>query len=796
MILNCDRKIMKIFLFCAVLAMVYGASAGEMTVSIPIDASSINIIEAGIYTRITGIGMGLTGVVGAPGLPVYSAKIALPTGCMATGIDIVDSEYAIVRGQYNVMPAQTQVPFSVEWDAVPDEPDPEIYNSSSFYPENPAEFTGSSVVLGIPVAYVKVFPVRWNPSGRTVDILTCLTLRVTYESSPEASTVTRRSIQSELRSQEILRNTVVNPEGVSSSGAVVVDSKDLTYGEYVIIATTDYEIYAQELADWKTSKGVPANVYTTTWIDENYNCYDLQQEIRAFLTDCRDEGVEYVLIYGDDNRIAGRDVKITVNSLEEYPPVDLYWSDINDMIPGADLWDSNNNHIWGQFGYDDVDYHPDLWVGRASLNTTSECTIFNEKVLIYERVSSTDYFESSEIEERIGYTTELLWPGCYGSAGAELISVYVPFEWEEEKCYDSDENNSVAITDSMLNAGPHHVYHSSHGAAIGFSLPGGFYSTTDFKNLTNISNGGLPAIWNSISCNIGYLDFGQDCMGDAWNNSPEGGGFGAFNARYGFGNPINPGYGVSEILSRYFYDVMWNDDLYILGVAHAMGNDAMCNPSTETEDWCVKEYNLFGDPELPMWFYPASDLDADHTASISEATNVIVGVTSDGSPVSGARVCLQKGDWQTGDIYLVETTNAAGECTFFINPASTGTISVVAWARDHISYQGTINVTGTGFEEGGIQDYINNVDPVYPSPAMNSITIPFSLAVEGLASIDVYDITGRLVTELASEEMTAGDHSLLWELEDTNSEAVPSGIYHIRVSTADWTGTISMVVAR
>ena len=787
---------MKTLLFCALIVLASGAYAGEMIVSMPVDDSVISIAEAGIYTRITGSRMSLTGVVGAPSLPAYKARIALPTGCIATGIDIIDAEYTIVRGMYNVMPTQTQVPFSVEWDAAPVEPDPEIYNSGSFYPENPVEFNGSSVILGIPVAYVKVFPVRWNPLSRVVENLTCLTLRVTYESSPDASTVVRRSIQSELRSQEVVRNTVVNPDGVSSSGACIVDSKDLTYGEYVLISTTDYESYAQELADWKTSKGVPANVYTTAWIDANYNCYDLQQEIRAFLTDCRDEGVEYVLIYGDDNRIAGRDARISNGSYEEFPPVDLYWSDINDMIPGADLWDSNNNHIWGQYGYDDVDYHPDLWVGRASVNTTDECTIFNEKVYSYERVSSTDYFESSEIEERIGYTTEMLWPGCYGSAGAELISPFVPSAWEEEKCYDSEGQNSVAITDSMLNAGPHHVYHSSHGSQTLFSLPGGAYTTSHFKNLKNISNGGLPAIWNSISCLIGALDYGVDCMGDAWNNSPEGGGFGAFNARFGWGNPGNPGYGVSEILSRYFYDVMWNDDLYILGVAHAMGDDEMSPPGNQTEDWCVKEYNLFGDPELPMWFCIASDLDVSHTATITGATNVTVAVTSGGSPVSEARICLQKGDWQSGDIYLVETTNSSGECTFYINPESTGTISVVAWARDHISYQGTISVTGTGFEGGAPEAYINCVDAVYPSPALNSAAIPFCIASNGFARVDIYDLTGRLVKNLAAEEMIAGEHRLLWRLEDTNGHAVPSGVYHVRVSTDSWTDTVNMVVVR
>ena len=125
---------MKTLLLCTVLVMTFGAGASDIIVSMPVDDSVINITEAGIYTRITGTGMGLTGAVGAPSLPVYTAKIALPTGCIATGIDVIDAKYTIVRGLYNVMPAQTPVPFSVEWNAAPDEPDPEIYNSSSFYP--------------------------------------------------------------------------------------------------------------------------------------------------------------------------------------------------------------------------------------------------------------------------------------------------------------------------------------------------------------------------------------------------------------------------------------------------------------------------------------------------------------------------------------------------------------------------------------------------------------------------------------------------------------------------------------
>ncbi len=790
---------MKLFLAVLMLTALFSVSAGELTVTIPIDRSTINMEEVGPYTRITGEGMRLMSKEGLPCLPVETVRIALPTGCTATSIEIIDAEYISERGRYTVMPAGPRVPLSVDEEIYPVEPNLEIYAGTEVFPSAPIDFRGSSVIMGLPVAYTNVYPVRWNPADKTIDILSSLTVRVTYENSGAASTVNQRSLQSESRSMDIVRASVVNPQDVAGSGANIVSSKSLTYGEYVIIATPTYETYAQELADWKTEKGVPTNVYTTTWIQSQYTCYDLQQEIRGFLTDCRDEGVEYVLIFGDDNIIAGRDVKITTSGYTEYPCVDLYWADINDTGPGADLWDFDGDHVWGEYYDDLLDYHPDLWVGRASVNSTSEAAIFNDKVFIYEGIqTATDYFDTAPREMRMGYTTELLWGSpywCYGSAGSELFSPWVPNGWEEEKCYDSWSANSPAITIAMINAMPHQLYHASHGSQQYFSLPGGTYGNGNILSQTNISSGGLPAIFNSISCLIGQLD-GYECMADAWLASPNGGGFCMFNARYGWGAPSSPGYGPSEILSRYFYDVMWNDDIYNLGIAHAMAQDAMSPPDDECDDWCVKEWNLFGDPEMPMWYSEAEILSVSHPSDINGTTNVTVTVQSGGSAVSGARVCLQKGDWQTGEIYEVGTTNASGEITILAEPVTTGTISITVWARDYTPYRGTIIVSGVGIEEGTSGDiFINSINSVYPSPAVSSAAIPFSLASVGNTRVDVFDITGRIVTTLAAEDMVAGNHSLLWNLQDDNGIQVPSGIYHVRITSGNWSGSTSLVVA-
>ncbi len=784
------------------LALITVASAGEFTVTIPFSASQVELREMANYTAVSVPGMQTISATGAPALPQMSTAIALPAGMQAVSVEVVDVTWTAIRGRHTVLPVTEQVPISLMGDTEIPLPCPNqsIYSSSQVFPQVAARLNNSSMLLGFPVAYADVYPVRWNPASGVVEVMDNLQLRITT-SPADNYTVRARSAQSEARTRTLVENSVVNPEMVQASGAVIIPSRDLTYGEYVVIATPAYESYAQEFADWKTRKGIPTSVYTTTWIQSQYSCADLQQEIRAFLTDCRDEGVEYVLIWGDDNIIAGRDAIITTSSdYTEYPPVDLYWADINDSSPGADLWNSNGNGIWGESG-DTVDYHPDLFTGRASVNSTGEAQIFIDKVLAYEQVGSTDYFETAPIEMRVGYTTELLWGSpywCYGSAGAEIISNYVPSSsWEEEKCYDSSNANSPSITTAMINAGPAHVYHASHGSQTYFSLPGGSYSTSDFMALTNISGGGLPAIWNSISCLIGYLD-GYECMGDAWLASPNGGGFGGFNARYGWGNPSNPGYGDSEVLCAKIYDEHWNENANTLGAMHFMGKDELNPGSSSYMDWCVKEYNLFGEPELPVWTADAVQLSASHPSSISGATTVAVTVTAGGSPVSGARVCLYKGDdWSTAEVYEVATTNGSGQVNIPVAPTTTGTMLVTAWAYNNITYLGSLNVGETGVnDESGTALTVNSVSAPWPNPASTTAAIPFSLANAGTASVQVFDLAGRSVATLAADEFSAGQHTLNWNLTGSNGAPVPSGFYSVVVTTGNAVMTERVMVIR
>jgi hypothetical protein len=66
----------------------------------------------------------------------------------------------------------------------------------------------------------------------------------------------------------------------------------------------------------------------------------------------------------------------------------------------------------------------------------------------------------------------------------------------------------------------------------------------------------------------------------------------------------------------------------------------------------------------------------------------------------------------------------------------------------------------------------------YPNPFNPSLNIDFFMNSSGLASIEVYDMAGKLVESLASNEFkVSGNHSIAW-----NPENITSGEYIVRLS--------------
>ncbi len=97
---------------------------------------------------------------------------------------------------------------------------------------------------------------------------------------------------------------------------------------------------------------------------------------------------------------------------------------------------------------------------------------------------------------------------------------------------------------------------------------------------------------------------------------------------------------------------------------------------------------------------------------------------------------------------------------------------------------------------------VNNDNPVevvdsyglsqnYPNPFNPATTIKFQIPVEGNVSVKVYDISGKLVTELVNEFMQTGKHSVQF-----NGSNLSSGAYYYRIDANGFTDIKKMLLIK
>lgn len=71
-----------------------------------------------------------------------------------------------------------------------------------------------------------------------------------------------------------------------------------------------------------------------------------------------------------------------------------------------------------------------------------------------------------------------------------------------------------------------------------------------------------------------------------------------------------------------------------------------------------------------------------------------------------------------------------------------------------------------------------------PNPFNPYTEIVFALPTAGVASVRLFDVSGRLVRTLADGELPAGENRLRWDGNDDRGRALASGVYYLRVEIA------------
>lgn len=139
----------------------------------------------------------------------------------------------------------------------------------------------------------------------------------------------------------------------------------------------------------------------------------------------------------------------------------------------------------------------------------------------------------------------------------------------------------------------------------------------------------------------------------------------------------------------------------------------------------------------------------------------------------------------TGTLSFNSSTNAASVYRY----TNEGWIKLDSWMQS-----GMISAT---VEEGGIYalgEGAGAFSPEIPAqlvlggnapnPFISQTAISFGLPVSGNVRVNVFDMTGRLVTTIANEEMAAANHTIIWDGTDSTGSPVGAGVYFCRLETA------------
>jgi Peptidase family C25/Propeptide_C25/FlgD Ig-like domain len=132
---------------------------------------------------------------------------------------------------------------------------------------------------------------------------------------------------------------------------------------------------------------------------------------------------------------------------------------------------------------------------------------------------------------------------------------------------------------------------------------------------------------------------------------------------------------------------------------------------------------------------------------------------------------------------------AAGEYNYYVtaeydqeNESDPSNIEIVIW-----------DGTGSG------NPLVPIADALYqnaPNPFNPDTTINFDLKEEWHISLEIYNMKGQKVRTLINDQLSSGQHSIVWNGKDDNNKPVSSGIYFYKITTGDFQSTRKMLLMK
>ncbi|MBS3740600.1 MAG: T9SS type A sorting domain-containing protein [Candidatus Cloacimonetes bacterium] len=611
---------------------------------------------------------------GNPVIPYFSSKILIPFGHKIKNIEVENSQWQILTE--NQMINWAQKPYPISHKIVRTTPKNEsIYSSINPYPGKNYELSGKYYMAGHKIAVIKIYPYKYIPQKGIVKFSQDWQVNIATEYSKSIANYQSKFLNnspkmhneiSGLVKNTSLLNSYQNQESHDILNKGIVTPNDPH--DYIIITSQDFVSTFNPFLDWKNEFDLNAKIYTTSEIYSNYSGEDSQAKIRNFIIDAytvwsaTDTPLEYVLLGGDDEIIPDRKLYVEVGSTVGNIPADFYYSELDSD------WDSNGNGLYGEHPGDNVDFIPEIAIGRISADTETGFNNAFAKIMSYTETPQPALEKACMVGENLNWNP-VTWGGDY----KDDVSIRFPENnYHISTLYQRDGTYSGQNVFNAINSGCgilNHMGHSNYNILMGMSPATPDQFTNSGYGLI-YSQGCLPAAFDEQTSHSG------ECIAERLQIAEAGPMAFVGNTRYGWYSPGSIE-GPSQQFDRTFFDGLFSEDIRNLGKCNNYSRVQLLDTVDEpVMRWCYYELTLLGDPHAEI-------LSLDGAYPMLEPADIVYNDDlgdGDGSINPGETIQMFVNvknieDWQTANDVVVTMQNSNTDITVI----------------DSISHYGTIN---------------------------------------------------------------------------------------------------------
>ncbi len=414
---------------------------------------------------------------------------------------------------------------------------------------------------------------------------------------------------------------------------------------YLIVSTDALAGSLGALVDWKERKGLAPQLATLS--QTGTTDYLIRQYIRDLYN--ATGTLEYVLLVGDVPALPTHDYYNPI--VGGYLKSDRYYATI---VGGDDL--------------------PDVFIGRLPAASTADLQIMVNKILEYEAGTGAGPWmrrgvvcAGAEHPSQKG-TKRLVRDWLLGFGFDDVDSVFAPTGTAVQLLLKLNEGRTIL----NYRGG---VADPERWAEIGWTQDYCYY----------MQNGPRRPLVTSVICHTGNFTYSGgiygECLGESFMRAAGGAiaFFGASQITHTFAN---------NTLDRGIYDGLTQQGLSRIGPITDAGLYYLAYnyPFSDTVTVTLRQYNLLGDPEIPLWTREPLTMTVNHPSTVPTGTTTVQVSTG----VSGALVCLRG-----SGVYEATYANEAGMAWFQVTPAGPGSIDVTVTHPGYYPYLGQMTVAAT-----------------------------------------------------------------------------------------------------